>query len=120
MHPRANEDPVAGVEEQGGIVRVDAIEGEAEDARAILRGVGPEDVEARFVGQRLRDAAVEGGVVGSNVVPTYPVEVVDTGAGTQNARVVLKTRLEPMGGRTQAVLGQRRPLDRLPSDDERS
>lgn len=68
MHPRANQDVVALIEEDGGVVRVDSVDREREDARALPRIRGAEKVNSRFSGERRGDASIDRVLLGLNVV----------------------------------------------------
>ena len=74
MHPRADEHPVSLVEVDGRVVRVDAVQGEREDARAPRRVLGTEEVEPSLAPEALADPAVQGEVVGADLVQPDPVE----------------------------------------------
>ena len=89
MHARADEHAVPRVKEQCRVVRVDAVDREAEDARPLGRRGRPQHVEPRFVLERGGDPGVERRVVGPDLVAADALEVIDPGTGAEDPGVIL-------------------------------
>jgi hypothetical protein len=108
------------IQEDRGVVRVDAVDREREDARAGPGVRGAQQVHPGLVGERARHAGVDGVLLGLDRIEPDASKVVEAGMRADHPRVVLEARLEPVGGRPQSVGLERRPFHGLASDEQRS
>jgi len=103
VHPRANHHIMPFVEEHRYVVRVDAVDGEREDARALPRVRGTEDVHPGFARHRGRDPGVHGVLLALDGLEPNSAEVLESRMGPDHARVVLETGFEAVGGWSECM-----------------
>ncbi len=103
VHPRADEHLVPFVEEDRHVVRVDAVDGEREHARAVSGVLGTEDVDPGLVQEGVGHAGIDGVLLRLDLVEPDARKIIDAGMRPDHARVVLEAGLEPVGRGTQGV-----------------
>ena len=118
MHPGTDHHSVPFVQEDRGIVRVHAVEREREDAGPVARVRGSEQSQPRFSGQRAGDVVVEVPLLRLDLREADAAEVIESGVRPDRARVILEARLEPVGWRSELVVGETAPFYGLPAHEE--
>jgi hypothetical protein len=116
VHSRADHHPVAFVQEERDVVRVDPVDGERKDARTERGVLRSEEVEARLVLERRRHPGVRGPLPTLDLLEAHAPQEVDGRMRSDRSGVVLEPGLEPVRRGTQLVVGERAPLDGLAAD----
>lgn len=120
MHARADHDVVPLVQEDRDVVRVDPVDREREDARALAGIRRTQEMDPRLLGERGGDPSIDRVLLGLNLFEPDTRKVLEARVRADHSGVVLEAGFEPIGGRPEGVALERGPFHGFAAEEKGS